>query len=150
MTPAPRSGFPPPLASPLKRGTIGIIVAWHAGCIVLGQMACFVTTPISYIEDNQPPEFDPPAVPEGEDFEVFRDRDFSVIAHDPDSDDTLIFFWDISGEPLSNIPTAYENGDVQDAVVVPWDLDYNGEVLNCTVKDSDGGRAELSWPIVGL
>ena len=128
-------------------------------CIPLGPMACFDFEPIRYLDENLSPDFEHLAFEDGTQLTV-DDANVRVfaIAYDEDyvSGDTLDFLWYagpqfISGDPMQ-VPgdTSDERVLFASQIVVPYDLDLNGQELSCTVIDPEGAKVEASWPLVVL
>lgn len=153
MTTTSRSPRSSPPRLRYDRLVAGVILSWHAGCIVLGQMACFVTWEMPLVEENEPPEVLHESHQDGELVQMYEDTVFWVHAEDGDSFEPVTFFWQAGSEPLFGEPQRQGDGDSDtppswmSTVVVPHDPELHGGLLSCTISDTDGGRVDLVWPL---
>lgn len=132
----------------------GIIVAWHAGCILFGTSGCFVTWDVPYAEpENLPPEFTSLTVEDGGLITMNDTFPFFAAAQDPDSDGQVVFVWQAGGRILFDDPQQFGDGDSGSVITwgssveVPYDPLLNGKTLLCTVYDDEGDHIDASWPL---
>jgi hypothetical protein len=137
-----------------KRAVLRIVGAWHAGCIILGNMACFVTWEMPLLDINEPPEIVAALHDDGELVSYHEDLFFVLAARDPDSDAPLFFLWQVGNTRLYDVSYATTAGDTGDGgaiwasdVMVPWDEAYDGAELSVQVIDDGGARTRASWPL---
>lgn len=113
-------------------------------------MGCFVTWPIPYIEENEPPVLHRPFLASGDTLTVDEDTLAWIIVTD-DSDETPLFIWTVGTELLPQEPQRIEDeeGNVSftSFATIPYDPEYDGHTLQVTADDYDGGVLELSWPV---
>ncbi len=152
MTPASWSPPPPRIVPAVRRALTFGIVAWHAGCIILGNTGCFVTWDVPYAaEENEPPIIDGAGLADGEVLLMDGDEPFFATAFDPDSEVPLLFSWSAGTQHLFDEPFANERDSGPDEygsiVTVPYDPSLNGRSLNCTVIDGEGATDTWSWPV---
>ncbi len=156
MTPTSRSGLSWPRGIAVNRLVAWGILAWHGGCIVLGNLGCFVTWPIPLIIENEPPVLDQSFEEPGELVSIDSEAQVAwVFASDPDADGTLLFVWQLGSTLLVDEPQRIEVEDDEggiavywrDTVALPYDVDDDGERLRVEIIDPDGGNLELSWPV---
>lgn len=154
MTQGSRSGRGGWGAHPGSRPLAWIILAWHAGCMMLGNSGCFVTWELPYAEpENQPPEFGPLGWEAGEPLVMDREWPMYAIAQDPDSEAPIVFSWTAGGEILFDEP--FQDGDGSDGqaivwvspVVIPYNTEFDGKLLHCTIYDGEGATDTVSWPL---
>lgn len=145
-----RSGRPTPPRFRLNRLLAGVIAAWHAGCIIMGSMGCFVTWEIPYVEENEPPALHGKFLEPGEPLLLDGDSAAWVIVTD-DSDQMPLFIWTVGSELLPQEPQRIEDGEGRVSfasfATVPYDEESDGHTLQLTADDYDGGVLELSWPV---
>ncbi|MSQ00680.1 MAG: hypothetical protein EXR71_02175 [Myxococcales bacterium] len=156
MTPASRSGAPARRPRAVNRILAWGIIAWYGGCIILGNLGCFVTWPFPLIIENEPPELDASGDEPGDLVSIDSEGQLAwVLANDPDANGTLLFVWQLGSELLIDEPQRIEvdndDGELdvywRDTVVLPYDVDHHDERLRVEIIDPDGGNLELSWPV---
>ncbi len=156
MTPTSRSGRRLPAGSSHNRLVAWGILAWHGGCIILGNLGCFVTWSIPLIIENEPPVLEGKGYEPGELITIDSAGLVAwVYASDPDADGTLLFIWQLGSALLVDEPQRHavedEDGNInvywRDTVVLPYDADDDGERLRVEIIDPDGGSLEISWPV---
>lgn len=152
MTPGSRS---PPLGGghPLgKAGFVGVVAAWHAGCIVLGNMGCFVTWEMPILDVNDPPELVAALHDDGELVSFDEDLPFFIAARDPDSDAPLLFLWQVDNTRLFDVSYVTQaaggedGGDIWESdVTVPWTEEFDGAELTVKIVDAGGATTRAAW-----
>jgi hypothetical protein len=111
---------------------------------------CFFFLPLLEEEPNMPPviEF---SYPEAD--EVFHlDSPAGSVAWiavtDPDKNDTVEYLWTIDGLGAQGSASAFVNQDYRgSAIRLTADSVYDDRNLVCTVFDSKGASAQVSWLI---
>jgi len=131
------------------------VAGWHAGCIILGNMACFVTWEMPILDVNEPPEVIAWTQADGELISYHEDLGFYLAAQDTDSDEDLLFLWQADNSRLFDVSyrtslaedTGEAGGIWMSEVTVPWDEDLDGAELTVQILDASGGTTRASWTL---
>ena len=121
---------------------------WHAVCFILGMPGCIYLGPLAqpgeYDEVNSPPEL----------LSNIADRDTIAIGpagvrvyvhvDDPDDDDVIEMIWLLSDGGYVHPDPIDERSE---QVVLDYDLDLDGQELQCRVSDGENPRVTFVWPL---
>jgi hypothetical protein len=136
-----------------SRVVVGIVGAWHVGCIILGNMGCFVTWEMPILDVNEPPVLLASLHDDGDTVAYDEDLPFFIAAQDPDSDAPLLFFWQVENARLFEVSYMVgegenDEGDIWESdVTVPWDEDLDGAELTVKILDAGGATTRASWTL---
>ena len=154
MTSGSHSTTPASGARQWKRAAVALVAGWHAICVILGNMGCFVTWEMPILDVNEPPVVRAWLHEDGDVVSYAADLpDFFIAASDPDSDAPLLFYWQVDNTRLFDVSWVAQpgEGDAPDIwesdVTVPWAEEFDGAELSVQIVDAGGARTRAAWTL---